>query len=131
MQSYLYAKALTCSFAIAISCDASSPLYLRYVSVFRPSGNRTHKRSVKNRQHARTHALEISCALLHLASSESNVFLPGKTVMYFILLHFVGKRSGVARFQRALAGAIAPQKSKAKAEVLARYPGKAIFREMH
>lgn len=41
--------------------------------------------------------------------------------MYFILLHFVDKRSGVARFQRALAGAIAPQKSKAKAQVLARY----------
>lgn len=42
--------------------------------------------------------------------------------MYFILLHFVGKRSGVARFQRALAGTIAPQKSKAKAQVLlARY----------
>lgn len=113
------------------SCDASSPLYLRYVSVFRPSGDRTRKRSVKNRQHARAHTLEISSALLHLASTESNVFLPGKTVMYFILLHFVGKRSGVARFQRALAGAIAPQKSKAKAEVLARYPGKAIFREMH
>lgn len=50
LQSYLYFDVFfrDCHFR---SCDASSPLYLRYVSVFRPSGNRTRKRSMKNRRH--------------------------------------------------------------------------------
>lgn len=41
--------------------------------------------------------------------------------MYFMLLHLVGKRSGVARFQRALAGAIALQRAKQGEAKPARY----------